>query len=274
MNEKSHQVGEFDFDRFSKTLSLNGQQKKLSHKASRVLELLFESKGLLVSRDTLIKDVWDDNYLVGDKALTTAIWSLRKEFEDSSVNIETIPKKGYRLSISSEVEMLVEKADSDLAVNSKKRNTSFLKSVSLAFVLLLVAISYVFYQDRKQTGSVNETRVVLLSRSNLDAAITNNFIGKLSDDINSLSGIALVEETEKRRLLSGSDEIAAAAEIGVSVVIYVEISSTGRNLVGVSVKYREVESSGIAMASWQVDASRLNSLISEIIGKVPGQRWQ
>ena len=87
-----------------RTLAIGDTTHHLNSKTSQVLQLLVDAAGDIVSRGELIDKVWDDNFLVGDKGLSTAIWNIRKCFKSGSdtavkLSIETIPKKGYRLNI-------------------------------------------------------------------------------------------------------------------------------------------------------------------------------
>ena len=64
----------------------------------KVLILLVNNIHSVVSRDQLIEEIWDNEF-VGDDALTQAISKLRKVLESETKNpqiIETIPKTGYR----------------------------------------------------------------------------------------------------------------------------------------------------------------------------------
>src|SRR5215213_2709067 len=62
-----------------------------------LLCILSRHAGQLVTREQLVKEIWDD-YRGGDEGLTHAISCLRKLLNDPSKElIETIPKKGYIL---------------------------------------------------------------------------------------------------------------------------------------------------------------------------------
>jgi DNA-binding winged helix-turn-helix (wHTH) protein len=63
----------------------------------KLLQLLVQSSGKMVSREYLIKEVWND-YGNADEALTQGISYLRKMLKDERKElIETVPKKGYVL---------------------------------------------------------------------------------------------------------------------------------------------------------------------------------
>lgn len=66
---------------------------KVEQRLIRVLALLAGHPNEVVSRDRLIKEVWND-YGGGDEALTQAISFLRKLLNDTDRTlIETVPKK-------------------------------------------------------------------------------------------------------------------------------------------------------------------------------------
>ena len=64
-----------------------------------VLVCLSQANGNVVSKEQLIRQVWQDTF-VTDDVLKGSIWQLRKAFQDDSKHpkvVETIPKSGYRL---------------------------------------------------------------------------------------------------------------------------------------------------------------------------------
>ena len=89
------QIGVYQYNPQTRELAYQQQVQNLPYKTHTVLMTLLEAKGEIVSREQLIDEIWQGNFLVGDKALTQAIWSLRKCFKHHSSFIETIPKEGY-----------------------------------------------------------------------------------------------------------------------------------------------------------------------------------
>jgi len=72
---------------------------KLGRKAYRLLLLLAEQDGQLLTKDELFATVWDGT-IVTESALTSAIKELRRALDDPSVNpryIESVYGRGYRL---------------------------------------------------------------------------------------------------------------------------------------------------------------------------------
>lgn len=96
-------IGAWTFDPATRHLSRDGRDEALPLKVAEVLGLLVRSAGQVVTRDTLIAEVWAGNQYTGPRGLTNAIWLLRRLFDgdaDSDSAIETIAKSGYRLRLA------------------------------------------------------------------------------------------------------------------------------------------------------------------------------
>lgn len=81
------------------SISTNSKTLRLEPKVMGVLICLAGQAGEVVSKESLIQEVWAGRF-VTDEVLTTAVFELRKALGDEARNprfIQTIPKKGYRL---------------------------------------------------------------------------------------------------------------------------------------------------------------------------------
>src|SRR5271163_4215292 len=78
----------------------NGSRIRLQEKPLRVLGLLAERQGQLVTREELKKHLWpEDTFVDFETGLNTAVSKLRDALSDSAEKpryIETIPRRGYR----------------------------------------------------------------------------------------------------------------------------------------------------------------------------------
>jgi DNA-binding winged helix-turn-helix (wHTH) protein/Tfp pilus assembly protein PilF len=78
----------------------NGSRIRLQEKPLRVLALLAERQGQLVTREELKKHLWpEDTFVDFETGLNTAVSKLRDALSDSAETpryIETIPRRGYR----------------------------------------------------------------------------------------------------------------------------------------------------------------------------------
>jgi TolB-like protein/DNA-binding winged helix-turn-helix (wHTH) protein/Tfp pilus assembly protein PilF len=92
--------GIFEVDTHNSDLRRSGTPVKLREQSFRILVLLLERAGDIVTREELRQALWpSDTYVDFDHSLNTAIMKLRDALGDSAdkpLYIETIPKRGYR----------------------------------------------------------------------------------------------------------------------------------------------------------------------------------
>ena len=92
--------GAFEADLHAGELRKHGIRIKVADQPFRVLELLLERPGGLVTREVLKQHLWPgDTYVDFDRSLNAAVNKLRGALGDSPRNtrfIETLPKRGYR----------------------------------------------------------------------------------------------------------------------------------------------------------------------------------
>jgi Tol biopolymer transport system component/DNA-binding winged helix-turn-helix (wHTH) protein len=92
--------GPFQVNSVSGELLKNGNRVKLQEQPFRLLVVLLENAGEVVTRDDLRHRIWrDDTFVDFDSSLRVAVGKLREALGDDAENpryIETIPKRGYR----------------------------------------------------------------------------------------------------------------------------------------------------------------------------------
>jgi TolB-like protein len=91
--------GNFEIDLSCRELRKHGLRIRLAEKPFRVLELLLERPGQVVTRATLREKLWPDTHVGYDHSLNTAVNTLRELLGDTAQNpryIETLPRLGYR----------------------------------------------------------------------------------------------------------------------------------------------------------------------------------
>ena len=90
----------FEVDLRSGELWKHGIRLKLHEQPFRVLAMLLERPGAIVTRDELRARLWpSDTFVDFDHSLNSTMNKLREALSDSAVNprcIETIPRRGYR----------------------------------------------------------------------------------------------------------------------------------------------------------------------------------
>src|SRR5580704_8811254 len=92
--------GDFEFDSLSGKLFLDGIRLKIQPQPLRVLAVLLERPGEIVSREQLRTRVWGDaTFVEFDQGLNFCIRQIRVALRDGAskpLYIETLPKQGYR----------------------------------------------------------------------------------------------------------------------------------------------------------------------------------
>jgi eukaryotic-like serine/threonine-protein kinase len=92
--------GPFQVNSASGELLKNGNRVKLQEQPFRLLVVLLENAGDVVSREELRHRIWrDDTFVDFDSSLRVAVGKLREALGDDAENpryVETIPKRGYR----------------------------------------------------------------------------------------------------------------------------------------------------------------------------------
>jgi Tol biopolymer transport system component/DNA-binding winged helix-turn-helix (wHTH) protein len=96
--------GPFQVNSDSGELLKNGNRVKLQEQPFRLLVILLENAGAVVTRDDLRHRIWrDDMFVDFDGSLRVAVGKLREALGDDAENpryVETIPKRGYRFLVS------------------------------------------------------------------------------------------------------------------------------------------------------------------------------
>ncbi len=97
---RSFRFGLFEADVLHRALMRNGVRVKIQDQPFRVLLLLLERPGEIVSREELRQSLWPDGTFVDfDGSLNVILKKLRAAIDDDSDNprfIETVPRRGYR----------------------------------------------------------------------------------------------------------------------------------------------------------------------------------
>ena len=72
----------------------NGERVELTKNELFILKVLVKARGQIVSRDELMRKLWDDERFVNDNTLTVNVNRLRQRLEDIGLLDGIITKKG------------------------------------------------------------------------------------------------------------------------------------------------------------------------------------
>ena len=93
-------IGEYIFNADKQILQYKNNIQKLTEREGQILEKLYEQKGKLITRDSLLEELWGANDFFTSRSLDVFINRLRKRFSrDPNIKIETVRGKGLLLSI-------------------------------------------------------------------------------------------------------------------------------------------------------------------------------
>jgi len=83
----------------STDLVYEGEVIKLTKNEFQILRVLFEHAGSIVSRDDMMKELWNSDFFIDDNTLSVNVARLRKKLEEAGLSnfIETKKGIGYGL---------------------------------------------------------------------------------------------------------------------------------------------------------------------------------
>jgi TolB-like protein/DNA-binding winged helix-turn-helix (wHTH) protein len=146
---REFRIGLVDVQPGSGRIAGPGGTRNLDPKVMAVLVRLAEAHGEVVPRETLMKEVWPDT-VVTDFALSRCIYQLRKNLSQAALSedspIETLPKRGYRLTWP------VEEIDAVQTVEAKRHRPLLAIVAGTALVVAGIATWFAWVPTAMQTA--------------------------------------------------------------------------------------------------------------------------
>ncbi|MCT4593611.1 MAG: response regulator transcription factor [Anaeromicrobium sp.] len=93
------EVGGIKIDKSSHIITMDGKQLDLAPKEFSLLVYLIENKGLVLSRETILNNVWAYDFFGDLRVVDTHIKKLRKKLGDKSSYIHTLIRVGYKFEV-------------------------------------------------------------------------------------------------------------------------------------------------------------------------------
>jgi TolB-like protein/DNA-binding winged helix-turn-helix (wHTH) protein/Tfp pilus assembly protein PilF len=171
----------------------NGESAHLEPKVMEVLVCLARANGNVLSKEQLIRQVWQDTF-VTDDVLKGSIWQLRKAFHDDSKHpkvIETIPKGGYRLLLP--VRAVKE---AELPVS----HSHVFALLGACVLVLMVVAAWIGYKHIQSGGaSVSAASIAVLPFADLSPGHDHAYLseGLAEEILNRLTKIAKLKVTAR-----------------------------------------------------------------------------
>ena len=93
-------IGAYRFNPVTLELSIDGKSKKLSHRETQLLKILYDSKNQAIDRRVILKQVWGDDHYFNSRNLDVYIRKLREYLKgDLNVQIITLKGMGYQFVV-------------------------------------------------------------------------------------------------------------------------------------------------------------------------------
>ena len=94
--ENAMSLAGIEVNRLSRTVLVDGEEIILTHKEFELLVYLMENKGIVLSRQHLLDQLWGYDYYGDDRTVDTHIKKLRNKLGDKAKHIGTVIRVGYK----------------------------------------------------------------------------------------------------------------------------------------------------------------------------------
>lgn len=91
--------GPIELDKAAHTVKINGEEIDLSFKEFELLLYFIDNKGIALSREKILNNVWNYDYFGDARTIDTHVKKLRKKMGDSGDLIKTIWGMGYKFEV-------------------------------------------------------------------------------------------------------------------------------------------------------------------------------
>ncbi len=99
LDAQMYQIGQYTFDFSNQKLCLGDQHRQLTEREGRLLQLLCQNKGQLLSRQQVLKSIWNNSDYFTRRSMDVFISRLRKYLaDDPNVQITNVYGSGFILS--------------------------------------------------------------------------------------------------------------------------------------------------------------------------------
>jgi DNA-binding winged helix-turn-helix (wHTH) protein/TolB-like protein/Tfp pilus assembly protein PilF len=288
-------LGDYYVDVGDHRVFYDAQSRHLEPKAMHVLYQLALCAGETVSRQELMDQVWHGRVVIDD-ALTRIISQLRLNFNDSKTRqvIQTVPKKGYRLSADitwlsrQEFIKLSTKtsAATDLPFNKVKVAAIIMSGLILALLIFALlpetseqkeSTLEVLTQDIEKNSTETETTIAFLPWRNLTGDERNDYLAEMLPEELSIT----LAKSDRVSVLAHYSSLALANETSalnslveqLNLEYWVEGSITEANeRIRFLVRLVEKQSSNVVWSQvYEDDMQQLLTLNTRIVSDINAQ---
>ena len=93
------EIGGIEMDKSAHVVKIDGQKIDLSFKEFELLEYFIDNKGIALSREKILNNVWNYDYFGDARTIDTHVKKLRKKMGEKGEYIMTIWGMGYKFEV-------------------------------------------------------------------------------------------------------------------------------------------------------------------------------
>lgn len=93
------EIGGIEMDKSAHVVKIDGQKSDLSFKEFELLEYFIDNKGIALSREKILNNVWNYDYFGDARTIDTHVKKLRKKMGEKGEYIKTIWGMGYKFEV-------------------------------------------------------------------------------------------------------------------------------------------------------------------------------
>lgn len=102
IGEEILEVGGISLNKAAHLVTIDGKNIDLSYKEFELLAYFMENRGIALSREKILNNVWNYDYFGDARTIDTHVKKLRSKMGEKGELIKTIWGMGYKLSVDSE----------------------------------------------------------------------------------------------------------------------------------------------------------------------------
>jgi transcriptional activator of cad operon len=227
------QIGEWSADPQTDTISRGGESQKLEPRTMRLLLLLADAPGSVISVDQMLAEVWS-GVIVGPASVYQAISQLRRLLGDTDPEptyIATVPRKGYRL-----IAAVASPAASPATSGVRRRRVLAAAGVSALLVVLAVLAWPVLQRRLAATPPPTPPSIVVLPFIDMtddkkDQSFCDGLTEELSNWLAQIPTLRVVARTSAFAYRDRSVDVRAIGkELGTTHVLEGSLRRSGNQM--------------------------------------------
>ena len=102
VSEDTLYVGGIEIDKQAHTVTIDGELKDFSFKEFELLTYFIENRGIALSREKILNNVWNYDYYGDARTIDTHVKKLRSKMGDKGAYIRTVWGIGYKFEVPEE----------------------------------------------------------------------------------------------------------------------------------------------------------------------------